>query len=90
MLTLVPSLELHRQWTHESNIQMNVYHPRFQSASQLAFQRTFLLGATSVRLSWRYVMSLFTDTKYLRWASLFMIWATFFDEIRSRPVPEEE
>lgn len=35
-------------------------------------------------------MSLFTDTKYLRWASLFMIWATFFDEIRSRPVPEEK
>lgn len=31
-------------------------------------------------------MSRFTDTKYLRWASLFMMCATFLDEIRSRPV----
>lgn len=48
--------------------------------------RTFLLGAMSVRLSCRYVISRFTDTKYFRWASLFMMWATFFEEIRSRPV----
>lgn len=35
-------------------------------------------------------MSRFTDTKYLRWASLFMMCATFEDEIRSRPVEEEK
>lgn len=34
-------------------------------------------------------MSRFTDTKYLRWASLFMMCATFLDEIRSRPVEQD-
>lgn len=33
-------------------------------------------------------MSRLTDTKYLRWASLFMMCATFLDEIRSRPFEE--
>ena len=46
---------------------------------------TFLLGSTSGRLLWQYVISRFTLVKYLRCSSLFMTCATFALPIFSRP-----
>jgi hypothetical protein len=49
-------------------------------------QRTFLLGSTSGRLSWATFISSLTDVRYFRCISLFMMWATLLELIRSRPV----